>query len=313
MPTKADTRFTVEVDGVRVLCRAEKNMKVTVNVDKPKVEQYKVAIRKEETRETAVARAVALDAEKRRRTSADEQTGSETPADSSHHPDECLFSDVDAVMRAMNSNAAAADDAAGAKPRKRRKVERLDPGAQLSEAEQHRMRFGRGDGSRWRRSAGPADSYCQKEECIRVRAEHARFKRKSEEDAAAIRRLRDLLDSACDGLDTQCRVAVQHIQHALMELLDEEGEEEGEDEGEEGEEGLGQQADAQQASGQLHQAAAAIPVVHDRANGMLALCGQRVYWAEQLGTLSPSLVIPVADIRNITLAKVGYDNVCCSN
>ena len=58
MPPKANARFTVNVDGADVLCRAEKGWKVTVHVNLPKGEQYKVAIRNEETREAAVARTV---------------------------------------------------------------------------------------------------------------------------------------------------------------------------------------------------------------------------------------------------------------
>ena len=54
----SETLFDVEVDGVTVSCKAQKNFKITLFVDRPKAERRLVAMQNGETREEAAVRSI---------------------------------------------------------------------------------------------------------------------------------------------------------------------------------------------------------------------------------------------------------------
>lgn len=68
---------------------------------------------------------------------------------------------------------------------------------------------------------------CSNPSCVRSRADEKKLKRKLDAMQTLLSRLCSDLDRSCDGLNATEVIAVQHLQHALMELLDyEEGEDE---------------------------------------------------------------------------------------
>lgn len=160
---------------------------------------------------------------------------------------------------------------------------------------------------------------CSNPSCVRSRAEGEKVKQKLERMQSSLSVLRNELDRSCDGLQNAWEVTVvQHLQHALIELLDFEGEGEEElivDE----HQACAPQTEYSNAStstsltdevdtGRFETRAetdvpACIVAAHNSLMGKLTMHEGELLWVEH-GKVEAHLRIPILNVSNLTTKKV---------
>lgn len=307
MPKKANHIFQVDVDDQAVVCRSEKNFKVTVHVNSHQ-DKYLLAIRNGETAEEAVRRAI-----RERR----EKSEFDVPPPVPNTSPDLSFLDT------------SLNEELGLK-RQRHRVAMFDPGTFFTEGEQRK--FQRGTGKRRECNAssaapnqpndemGPA---CSRLECIQAREAMHHLTRKRKADQGMISTLCDQLEFRCHGLDDGSAYMLRHLQLALIQLLDEEGvgtldegtpndnliahaateEMECVDGGHELDADLGEGC----SNGDGHflkiPVQVCIPSAHDDVMGVLALTEKELLWMEH-GATVPSIKLELSNVSSVATQKV---------
>ena len=226
--------------------------------------------------------------------------------------DSDMFGNVDVFMESAEFSAGTGDADQWRSRRVSQPVKRLLP----CDADTTQLR-GHATGARKKRKSAVDDGdSCTKPSCVQEREEHARLKIKYDEQSSGYRKLRDQLDQVCDGLEPHDAMLMRHIQHALMELLDETDDDingstigdnteatGGEAENGECEPEMEDEANEGGANGDQHHVVANIGAALASSPGTLAISSDELLWAE-LGASSPSLRIPLADVNKVSITHV---------
>lgn len=159
--------------------------------------------------------------------------------------------------------------------------DRFDPFTELTAREQARL-CGRGDGERRRVLAAHT---CNKPGCVSARAERDRLRSKRQADAQVLRGLSDKLDLCCKGFESHEVIVIEHLQQALMELLDEEMVDQDNNAEVESGEGCSNRLesssdDESETNVDTEQMQASVAAKYDGKQGLLALCRGGLRWFE---------------------------------